>query len=81
MSVEVGHLPEYIPISEAFKIAIVRFGGMRDIANREMLRALREGKIRNGGEMELLQGDLHYRSIHVSTLDLLRWLDSLTRTH
>jgi hypothetical protein len=72
-----AHIPDWLPISEAFKIAIVRFGN-RQVANRELIRALQQGLIRNGGIMEDWSDKLAYRRIHLNTDDFMRWLNLKT---
>ncbi len=65
----------WLRISEAFKIAIARFGS-REKANYEMKMALRQGKIRNGGVLCLENGeDVAYRKIHIHTDDFMKWLN------
>lgn len=66
-------LPDWIPINEAFKIAISRFGN-RQTANDALLAALREGKIRNGGIMEDWSDRIVYKNIHLLTDDFMRWI-------
>ncbi len=69
-------LADWIRISEAFKITIVRFGGDRQKANAELLKALQDGKIRNGGVMEDWSDKVVYRKIHLLTDDFMRWLNA-----
>ena len=66
----------WMPISQAFTIAIRHFGN-RELANHQMLRAIKQGKIRNGGWLELRRGDLHYQQIHVHVDDFYKWLNSM----
>ena len=74
--VESTDLPTWLPLNEAFKITIAHFGD-REKANYELLKALREDKIRNGGIMEDWSDKIVYRKIHLNTDDLMRWLNTV----
>ena len=71
-------MPDWLPISEAFKIAIGRFGNKK-AANKALLRALQDGKIRNGGILENNPNTIAYRNIHLYTNDFMKWLTSATK--
>jgi hypothetical protein len=72
------HLPTWLPISEAFKIAIRKLGNKK-YANKQLLHALQAGKIRNGGILENNPDTIAYRKIHVNTDDFMKWLATVER--